>query len=78
MPFDEDWNVKVNDADAKLYSINAGLTGLLINKGNNKVELTFEPRLKKLGLSITLCGLIILMLLLAFKIYIDRKNKLQS
>ena len=78
IPFDEGWHVKVNGADAKLYRINAGLTGLPITKGNNKVELTFEPRLKKLGLNITISGLIILILLLALKTYRDRRIKSQS
>ena len=78
IPFDEGWYVKVNGADAKLYRINAGLTGLPITKGNNKVELTFEPRLKKLGLNITISGLIILILLLALKTYRDRRIKSQS
>lgn len=78
IPFDEGWHLKVNDVDVKLYRINAGLTGLPISKGNNKVELTFEPRLKKLGLNITLSGLIILMILLGLKTYRDRKIKSQS
>jgi uncharacterized membrane protein YfhO len=78
IPFDEGWHVKVNGADAKLYRINAGLTGLPITKGNNKVELMFEPRLKKLGLNITISGLIILILLLALKTYRDRRIKSQS
>ncbi|MES2513865.1 MAG: YfhO family protein [Bacteroidota bacterium] len=75
MPFDEGWSVKVNDEDAKLYRINAGLTGLPIKTGNNKVELSFEPRLKNIGLKISLTGAILFLLLLMFKEYRKRKDE---
>jgi uncharacterized membrane protein YfhO len=75
MPFDEGWHVKVNDSDAKLYRINAGLTGLLINKGISKVELTFEPRLKKKGATISIIAFICFAGLLVFTFIRNRKTK---
>jgi uncharacterized membrane protein YfhO len=74
IPFDEGWHVKVNGADAKLYRINAGLTGLPITKGNNKVELMFEPRLKAKGATISIAALIVFFALLGFTFISERKK----
>ncbi|MES2760772.1 MAG: YfhO family protein [Bacteroidota bacterium] len=74
IPFDEGWSAKLNGADAKLYRINAGLTGLLINQGKNDVELCFEPRLKNKGKLISGVSLIILLILLGFTFFVKRKK----
>ena len=74
MPFDEGWHVKVNDSDAKLFRINAGLTGLLINNGTNKVELTFEPRLKAKGALISIIALVCFAGLLGFTFMRNKKE----
>ena len=74
IPFDEGWSVKVNNQDAKLYRINAGLTGLPINKGANKVELIFEPRLKAKGAAISIAALICFAGLLIMS-FIRRRKK---
>lgn len=57
MPFDEGWSVKVNGQDAKLQRLNCGLTGLITQKGNNNVELSFTPRYKKMGALVSLISL---------------------
>jgi len=58
-PFDEGWKAKLNNTDAKLYRVNAGLTGILLNKGANSVELAFKPRLKKEGSLISIASLFV-------------------
>jgi uncharacterized membrane protein YfhO len=65
----------LNDVDAKLYRINAGLTGLSINKGTNKVELAFEPRLKAKGAAISIAALMVFFGLLGFSFMRNRKEK---
>ena len=74
IPFDEGWCAKLNGVDAKLYRVNAGLTGLLISKGKNDVELSFEPRLKSKGKLISGVSLLILFGLLGFTFFIGRKK----
>ncbi len=74
IPFDEGWSAKVNNADAKLYRINSGLTGLIVPKGTNTIELSFEPRLMKKGAMITLISLIVLIGLLVFDFLKKRKQ----
>ena len=74
IPFDEGWSAKLNGTDAKLYRVNAGLTGLLINKGKNDVELSFEPRLRSKGKLISIVSLLILFGLLGFTLFLRRKK----
>ncbi len=74
IPFDEGWSVKLNGVDAKLYRVNAGLTGLLISKGKNDVELSFEPRLRSKGKLISSVSLVILFGLLGFTFFMRRKK----
>lgn len=74
IPFDEGWSAKLNGADTKLYRINAGLTGLLINKGKNEIELSFEPRLRSKGKLISGVSLLILFGLLGFTLFVRRKK----
>ena len=60
MPFDEGWKVTVNGLETPLHRLNCGLTGLVTQKGNNDIELTFTPRYKKQG------GIVSIVSLLAF------------
>ena len=73
-PFDEGWSAKVNNIDAKLYRVNVGLTGLMLNKGANAVELTFEPRLKNKGKLISIVSLLGLAGLMGFRKFKDKKG----
>ena len=77
IPFDEGWSAKLNGTDAKLYRVNAGLTGLPINKGKNEVELSFEPRLRSKGKLISGVSLLILFGLLGFTFFLRRKQNEQ-
>jgi uncharacterized membrane protein YfhO len=74
IPFDEGWSAKLNGVAAKLYRVNAGLTGLLISKGKNDVALSFEPRLKSKGKLISGVSLVILFGLLGFTFFLRRKK----
>ena len=68
-PFDEGWHAKVNNSEAKLYRVNAGLTGLTLTPGESIVDITFEPRLKKKGSLVSIAGILGLagLLLFSFK-----------
>jgi uncharacterized membrane protein YfhO len=74
IPFDEGWSTKLNGSEAKLYRINAGLTGLILEKGKNEVELSFEPRLKNKGKMISLASVFILIALLGMGFFMKKKK----
>lgn len=75
IPFDEGWTVKVNNGDGKLYRVNAGLTGLWLNKGQSTVQLSFVPRLKHKGLAISAIAFLCFAGLLAIGFVRSRKTK---
>jgi uncharacterized membrane protein YfhO len=59
IPFDKGWKARVNDKDQKIELVDGGLSGLILEKGINKVELKFTPRLRKIGFIISLVSLIL-------------------
>ncbi|MBS1638281.1 MAG: YfhO family protein [Bacteroidetes bacterium] len=73
-PFDEGWTATVNNAETKLYRLNSGLTGLMLNKGANTVELKFVPRLKHKGAMISLIAFVLFGGLLGLTFYRSRKT----
>jgi uncharacterized membrane protein YfhO len=75
MPFDEGWKATLNGQEVKLYRLNCGLTGLMIQKGANTIVLTFEPRFKKMGAMVSVAALLIFLGLLAFSFF---RNKSKS
>lgn len=77
MPFDEGWAVTVNGKESKLYRLNCGLTGLLTEKGDNKVELAFTPRYKNQGAMVSFGSLIIFIGLILFS-YFKNKSKIKT
>lgn len=74
MPFDEGWKATVNGKDAKLYVVNCGMTGLITAAGDNDVELSFAPRYKKQGGTMSLIALVVFGALLFLAYRKDRKT----
>jgi len=77
IPFDEGWKATLNGKDVKLYRLNCGLTGLLTQKGNNNIALTFTPRFKNIGFIISLFSLIIFVGLLTLN-YFENKKRISN
>lgn len=57
IPFDKGWHVTVNRKKADLHRVQWGLTGLILDKGNHQVELTFTPPYRKEGTLVSLFSL---------------------
>lgn len=78
IPFDEGWSAKVNGADARLYRVNSGFTGLILEKGQHNVELMFKPRLKNTGKTISLLAILVAVSLAGFNFYRSKKRKTEQ
>ena len=78
MPFDEGWKCSINGKETKLMRLNCGLTGLLTQKGNNNIELTFTPRFKNIGMVISLISLLIFVGLIGFNIYRNKSKPISQ
>ena len=66
IPFDKGWHATVNGKETDLQRVQWGLTGLVLDKGNHKIELTFTPPYKKEGILVSLFSLGIFGVMLFF------------
>jgi uncharacterized membrane protein YfhO len=57
IPFDRGWHATVDGKEADLQRVQWGLTGLVLEKGNHKIELSFTPPFKKEGTLVSLISL---------------------
>jgi len=57
IPFDKGWSATVDGNKQELKIVDAGMMGLILDKGNHVVELTFYPRMVKEGLVVSLLSL---------------------
>jgi uncharacterized membrane protein YfhO len=71
IPYDKGWKVRVNGAKQELKLVDAGMTGVVLDKGNNIIELKYTPRFFRTGLIISLLFLI----LYIFLVLISRRQK---
>jgi uncharacterized membrane protein YfhO len=67
IPFDEGWEIKVDNKKCSYYKINIGFIGIPLKKGHHKIELSFVPPFLKLGVIISLTSLILTILFFRFK-----------
>jgi uncharacterized membrane protein YfhO len=57
IPFDRGWHATVDGKEADLQRVQWGLTGLVLDKGKYKIELSFTPPYKKEGTWVSLISL---------------------
>jgi len=75
IPFDKGWHAKIDGRTTRLHRANFGFTGLPVEAGDHRIELSFEPPFWRVGLAVTLVGLIIYVGLLVG--YSRKKDKVQ-
>ncbi len=71
VPFDKGWHAQVNGKDVTAFSVNGGMTGLPLEKGENTVVLNFYPVGLKEGKILSLVGFSAFLLLTLWE---RRKN----
>lgn len=57
IPFDKGWHAMVDGKEAELQRVQWGLTGLVLDKGNHTIDLTFTPPYRKEGTFVSLFSL---------------------
>ena len=57
IPFDKGWHAVVNGKKADLQRVQWGLTGLVLDKGNHKIDLAFIPPYRKEGTLVSIFSL---------------------
>jgi len=74
IPFDKGWVAKIDNKEVKPLLANIGFTGLVVEKGQHQIELTFTPRLFSLGAIISVISLILFLLLIFTKYMAEKKS----
>jgi uncharacterized membrane protein YfhO len=59
IPHDKGWSAIVDGKETTIEKVDAGLIGILLEKGNHKVELLFEPPYTKEGTYISIFSLLL-------------------
>jgi hypothetical protein len=59
IPHDQGWSAIVDGKETTIEKVDAGLIGILLEKGNHKVELLFEPPYTKEGTYISIFSLLL-------------------
>jgi uncharacterized membrane protein YfhO len=57
IPYDRGWHATVNGKEADLQRVQWGLTGIVLDKGTHKIDLSFTPPFKKEGTWVSLISL---------------------
>jgi uncharacterized membrane protein YfhO len=59
IPYDKGWKALVDNKEQELKIVDAGMSGLILDKGQHTIELKFTPRFLKTGLVISLASLLL-------------------
>jgi uncharacterized membrane protein YfhO len=59
IPHDKGWSATVDGKETIIEKVDAGLMGILLEKGNHKIELKFEPPYVKVGTYISIFSLLL-------------------
>lgn len=66
IPFDKGWSAKVDGKETPIEKVDAGLMGVLLEKGNHEVELQFAPPTVKEGSYVSIASMLLWGVAMAF------------
>lgn len=78
IPFDKGWSAKVDGKEAVIEKVDAGLMGILLEKGSHEVELKFEPPTVKEGTYVSIASILLWGVAVAFVSFRKRKTEEKS
>ena len=75
MYYNPGWNAYIDEKPVPHFEADYTLRGLKIPAGKHTIEFKFEPQVVKTGSTIALISFILMLALIGFGIYTERKNK---
>jgi len=66
IPFDKGWRALVDGKEDKIERVNIGFMGLMLDKGEHTIELTYRPPFILTGTAISAAGILIFLFLAVF------------
>jgi|GEM_PF-6649021 len=73
IPFDKGWKATVNGDNTPLYKVDVGLVGILLNKGDNDIDISYLPPYFNIGLIISISTILFITVFSIFKKKISSK-----
>ena len=75
IPFDKGWKARIDNKEIKSFMANIGFMGIIIDKGEHEIELSFTPRFYYTGAMISIVAIILFTMIVLGKLILERKNK---
>ncbi|GAB3523559.1 YfhO family protein [Emticicia fontis] len=75
IPFDKGWSAKVDGKETVIEKVDAGLMGILLEKGKHEVKLAFTPPTVKQGSIVSIASILLWGAAVAFFSFRKKKNK---
>lgn len=72
VPYDDGWELEIDEADAKIHRINAGMTGFIVGPGKHSFRLAYTPPLFTAGMILSVAAVIVLIFI---NIRINHRDK---
>ncbi len=74
IPHDKGWSATVDGKSALIEKVDAGLMGVLLEKGSHKVEFRFEPPYVRAGSYVSIISLLLWVAGIVFSIYKEKRK----
>lgn len=74
IPYDEGWHLLVDGKEVKSIVLNIGFFGSVIPTGLHSIELYFKPLHYDTGIYLSMAGIFIYLLMLAYHFFMERKK----
>ncbi|WP_300568267.1 YfhO family protein [Flavobacterium sp.] len=78
MYYKNGWNAYIDGKLQDHFKVDYALRGLLVPAGKHNIEFKFEPQVVKTGSMISLISFILILILLGYGIYLERKKSKES
>ena len=75
IPYDSGWEIKVNGIEVDKYQVNGGFIGIPVQSGYNEVVMNFIPSGFKLGLILSMIGILMSIGLIVLEVRRPKKEK---
>ena len=75
IPYDSGWEIKVNGIEVDKYQVNGGFIGIPVQPGYNEVVMNFIPSGFKLGLILSMIGILMSIGLIVLEVRRTKKEK---
>jgi uncharacterized membrane protein YfhO len=74
IPFDKGWSAEVDGKKQKIYIVDVGFMGILLNKGPHTIRLIFSPQFFMIGMFLSAISLAVFLITIFLSFKKHRQN----